>query len=144
MDAIPTTWMGEWMDESGRTITIDMLNDKEFIVSIRNPDGHPFKLNRFGFQLFRSQTIALKTSFTTDKDGRQLLQVEAGKVGLGPTYKLYFVANGEGETIRPASCDDAIDNVRIMPEIGMGLYDDWEDDLGVPWALPLSAYRKLR
>ena len=31
----------------------------------------------------------------------------------------------------------------LIPEVLMGLYDDWEDDFGVPWVFPLSIYRRV-
>jgi hypothetical protein len=62
--------------------------------------------------------------------------------GVGPTYRLYFVVEEENQKLRVATSDDLIEKIKIIPDIGMGLYDDWEDDLGVPWALPLSDYKK--
>jgi len=58
----------------------------------------------------------------------EYLRVEAGALKL----------NGAGPTLNliPLSVDE------LRPDVRMGLYDDWEDDLGVPWAFPLSIYRR--
>ena len=38
---------------------------------------------------------------------------------------------------RPAEGDAA---ERLVPEVQCGLYDDWEEDFGVPWVFPLSIF----
>jgi|GEM_PF-4280995 len=76
---------------------------------------------------------------TTDKE-YPFLQVEAGIQGLGPTYHLVFVIknlNGNDPEYIVAKTTDKIGKVFALPEVQIGLYDDWEDDLGVPWAKPL-------
>lgn len=55
-----------------------------------------------------------------DEDGLHL-EIEAGIAGLGPAYRLY--PTDDGAVLRPQTV--------------MGLYDDYDDDLGVPWAYPL-------
>ncbi|MEZ5002360.1 MAG: hypothetical protein R2730_04925 [Chitinophagales bacterium] len=42
-----------------------------------------------------------------------------------------------------ANDKDEIENITVRPRIGMGLYDDWEEDLGVPWAFPLSDFKPM-
>ena len=32
--------------------------------------------------------------------------------------------------------------INARTNVGMGLYNDWEDDLGVPWAFPLDDFKK--
>ncbi len=143
MKSIPTTWTGNWVDDIGRTLTIEVANDREYKVSIKDNSGIPFKIDWTGFGLLDKKTTDLKSEITKDNDGRQHLQVEAGMVGVGPTYRLYFVVEEENEKQRLATIDDQIEKIKIKPDIGIGLYDDWEDDLGVPWALPLSDYKKV-
>jgi hypothetical protein len=142
MKSIPTTWTGNWVDDIGRTLTIEVANDREYKVSIKDSSGIPFKINWTGFGLFDKKTTDLKSEITKDNNGRQHLQVEAGMVGVGPTYRLYFVVDEGSEKLRLATSDDKIEKIKIKPDVGIGLYDDWEDDLGVPWALPLSDYKK--
>ena len=48
----------------------------------------------------------------------------------------------KSEQRKIASRRDSIKNTQIVPVLGMGLYDDFEDDLGVPWALPLVPFSK--
>ncbi len=38
---------------------------------------------------------------------------------------------------------DPIDQVSAIPTVGMGLYDDYDDDLGAPWAFPLVPFHKI-
>jgi len=143
MKSIPTSWTGNWIDDIGRTLTIEMTNDKEYKVSIKDKSGLPFKIDWTGFGILDKKTTDLKSEITNDTDGRQHLQIEAGMVGVGPTYRLYFVVEEENQKLRLATTDDQIEKIKIKPNIGIGLYDDWEDDLGVPWALPLSDYKKV-
>lgn len=143
MKSIPTTWTGNWVDDTGRTLTIQAINDKEYKVSIKDKNGVPFKIDWTGFGLLDKNTTALKSEIASDTDGRQHLQVEAGIVGIGPTYRLYFIVEDENKKSRLAITNDQIEKIKIRPDIGIGLYDDWEDDLGVPWALPLNDYKKV-
>lgn len=70
-----------------------------------------------------------------------MLRVEAGTEEIGPTYNLYFLVP-QGQEVRLAKNADEIEKIIIRPNVGMGLYDDWEDDLGVPWAFPLKDFQK--
>jgi len=36
-----------------------------------------------------------------------------------------------------------LSKIFLVPEVGMGMYDDFDDDLGVPWAFPLAAFVKI-
>ena len=142
MKSIPTIWTGNWVDDTGRTLTIEIANDRKYRVSIKDKSGLPFKIDWTGFGLLDKKTTDLKSEVTNDSDGRQHLQIEAGMVGVGPTYRLYFVVE-ENQELRLATTDDQIEKIKIKPNIGIGLYDDWEDDLGLPWALALSDYKKV-
>ena len=105
-------FLGLWLDPSGRSLSIErrdpVVRDRSsFDVTVRvtGPDGHG------------------EDFLARLHDGG--LVVEAGVVGLGPTYRL-----------------TRTDDDRLVPEVGMGLYDDFEEDLGVPWAFPLEPYRR--
>ncbi|GAA5190320.1 hypothetical protein GCM10023322_45180 [Rugosimonospora acidiphila] len=79
----------------------------------------------------------------TDQRGHRYLEVEAGTVNLGPTYRLY-AAREEADELRGAADDLPVERLVLVPEIVMGLYDDYDDDLGVPWAYPLRPLRWAR
>lgn len=138
MKSIPVEWLGEWTD-GVRVLGIRINDEQEIVVSVTR-DGIPYRIDNTGFD-FPNQTINLKSEWVSDRDGRIHLQVEAGSPGIGPAYKLYFVQRDSGRLATP---NDSIEQVRIQPTIGVGLYDEWEDDLGVPWALPLIEYKKLQ
>ena len=73
-----------------------------------------------------------------DDEGRLRLSVEAGTEGSGPCYHLYpAVRREDGARARPTG-DEPPRTLELLPVVMFGLYDDWEDDLGVPWAFPLS------
>jgi hypothetical protein len=59
-----------------------------------------------------------------DERGHRTVAIEAGVPGLGPTYRLTL----EGD--------------ELVPSVGMGVYDDYDDDLGAPWAFPLLPLRR--
>lgn len=77
-----------------------------------------------------------------DDDGGLHLQIEAGTAGLGPTYLLSAVVPADGGW-RPASVGEPASTVVLLPDVGMGMYDDYDDDLGVPWAFPLFPLHRL-
>lgn len=56
------------------------------------------------------------------------LQIELGEEGLGPTLELKLI--------------NINNNKYLEPRVVMGLYDDFEDDFGVPWIYPLTYYKK--
>ena len=71
-----------------------------------------------------------------DQHGLRYLEVEAGTPELGPTYRLHAVIDTGGQR-RPAAYDVPGDQLVLVPNTLIGLYDDFEDDLGVWWAYPL-------
>jgi hypothetical protein len=140
MRSIPVTWLGAWTDGI-RILTLRLDDRGDIKVSITDRNGVPYRIDDTGLNLPNPQTVDLQSKLIYDDADQVYLQVEAGSPGIGPTYKLYF-AQKDGE--RLATADDSIEDIRIHPTIGVGFYDEWEDDLGVPWALPLVAYKKLK
>lgn len=138
---MPALWLGDWVDGI-RTLTIGLDDQGDVVVSVKDRSGTPYTIDDTGLKLASNKTINLKSTVEADRHKQIYLKVEAGSVGIGPTYKLYFVVNGDDGVQRLASEDDPIQNIRINPDIGAGLYDEWEEDLGVPWALPLIEYKK--
>lgn len=139
-NSIPNNWCGLWMDKNGKQLLIEKKPFNRYFVTILNNNGLPYKIDLLNNT--QIDTVKLKGQFSKDTYGNPLLQVEAGTNGIGPTYDLYFLYQKHDKTLLATNTID-IDNLIINPKIGMGLYDDWEDDLGVPWALPLENYKKI-
>ena len=138
--SIPLEWCGLWVDENGKQITIEPTNNGLYSVSIFDNVGNPFKIELLDNKIIA--TIGLSATFRDDTMGNSTLQVEAGTNGIGPTYNLYFITIKNDQELRFAKNTDDLNKVIIRPKVGLGLYDDYEDDLGVHWAFPLNDYRK--
>jgi hypothetical protein len=138
--SVPDTWLGSWVDTNGKQILLKNAGDNNYYVTVLDLDGKAFEIQLLDGKII--STIDLPAKFAKDTNENPILQIEAGSAGLGPTYDLYFLTvKGNGER-RLASDNDRLTDVIIIPNIGMGLYDDWEDDLGVPWAFPLMDFKK--
>lgn len=90
---------------------------------------------------YESTTSEIKVKFTKDSNRCPILRIEAGINGIGPTYDLYFLTLKK-DKITFAKDIDKIDGIIIRPNIGMGLYDDWEENYGVSWGTPLEDFKK--
>jgi hypothetical protein len=120
---------GSFVDKSGRILQIRRLDDPKmpFRIQITLPAelDHLLQTHRdYPFEI-RDE---LKGWIDQDEQDGEFLKVEAGilgHAGAGPTLDLF-----------PISAD------QFRPRVSMGLYDDWEDDLGLPWAFPLSVYHR--
>ena len=111
---------GLWIDEGGRALWIE-ADGEAALVSVAPGVAEPcYQRPPLLGHVRRGRTLEMPAALA--EDGR--LRVEAGSPGLGPIYDLTF----EGD--------------QLSPSVHLGLYDDFEDDLGVPWALPLSLYRR--
>ena len=66
------------------------------------------------------------------------MEIEAGTPELGPTYRLYSAVEPTPGARAAATDTTDVADVILVPNTSIGLYDDWEDDLGVSWALPLE------
>jgi hypothetical protein len=122
-------YIGKYIDSAGRILEIRRADETAMPYRVRvvlpmnlkrkyqdHPD-YPFEI-----------VDELKAWIFDQGLSTEYLTVEAGIlgfVGLGPTLQL-----------RPIAIDE------LKPAISGGLYDDWEDDLGLPWALPLSVYKR--
>lgn len=85
----------------------------------------------------------LAATSCVDAEGRMYLEIEAGTNGVGPTYRLYAAEQTDSE-LRRATGATSADALVLEPNTSIGLYDDWEDDIGVPWAQPLQPLHRLR
>lgn len=122
-------YTGTFEDHTGRVITIRPVDDPHmpFRVRVTLPKqidqalrAHP----DYPFEIIQE----LKGWLAHDDNAGEHLKVEAGMLkaeGIGPTLNLFPMAS---DTLEPL--------------VFMGLYDDWEDDLGLPWAYPLSPYHR--
>jgi len=138
--AIPKEWLGIWIDKTGRILDLEEDISHNLTVSVNDKVGSYFLINLLGNN--KKETRNLLGRFSSDGKGNPYLEIEAGEKGLGPTYQLYFIIELENKDIRLAEDNDHINKIRIRPNIGLGLYNDWEDDLGVPWAFPLEDFKK--
>lgn len=108
---------GRWVDDVGRVLVIDRRGCEVLVTVLCAETSAPYR-----------RSLLLGRGWTRDLvaklDERGRLIIEAGTKHLGPTFELEH----DGDV--------------LTPSVGMGLYDDFDDDLGVPWAFPLSRYRR--
>jgi len=109
---------GEWIDSACRFLQVRVSATGRLSVSCLGPNRKPITR-----RLLDGESPSLEMPARLDGER---LEVELGMPGLGPTLCLTYL---DGPP-------------RLVPEVRMGLYDDWEDDFGVPWLFPLSTYRK--
>ena len=139
---IPSSWCGLWMDKSLRQIQITPTRGPQhYQLSIYRKNRKPFKISLLNDDTVKTRGLPAILKWNSEQSC-SYLEIEAGSNGIGPTYELYFWYRGKGG-IRPALLLDKAEKVFIRPNIGLGLYGDWEEDLGVPWAWPLQDYKKL-
>ena len=137
---IPDLWFGHWVDKNGKQLIIETLHKDSYYVSILDQNGQPYKIDLLDNKI--TQTIKLKAIVDKDTNNNYILQVEAGTEDIGPTYNLYFLTIDKDGNKRLANSNDDLKNIFITPNVGLGLYDDFEDNLGVPWAFPLEDFKK--
>lgn len=83
-------------------------------------------ISRRGALVVRSVDEPARAEWLPASITDELVVIEAGMVGIGPTVELRDTGGA------------------LVPRVSMGLYDDYEDDLGVPWAFPLGPYGRAR
>ncbi|MUP16829.1 hypothetical protein [Ancylomarina euxina] len=138
--SIPKSWCGQWTDKNGKHLIIRSTLHDFYSVTILDKKGNPYEIKLLGDE--KKETKKLTGKFTKDTNGNPILQVEAGSNEIGPTYDLYFLTTMGEDKLKLSRNADALEKIIIKPNVGMGLYDDWEDDLGVPWAFPLDDFKK--
>jgi hypothetical protein len=119
-------YAGLWLDEGGRVLDISPSTALEAVVTVSPSLAAPCYPAE-GTLAFDTRARPA-TVYRGDGETPRLM-VEVGMEGLGPTYQLTFAAHDDGSAV-------------LIPHVGIGLYDDFEDDLGVPWAFPLAPYRR--
>jgi uncharacterized Zn finger protein (UPF0148 family) len=138
---IPKSWLGRWEDKNGKQLIIELVNEKEGIykVSCLDKFNQPYLIKGLSEQW---KSINLTTTFAHDIHDEPALSVEAGEDGVGTTYGLKFGVIKQ-DNYRLANKSDELSIVLIIPNLGIGLYRDDEDDLGAPWAMPLETFKKV-
>lgn len=133
----PRRWVGTWTAADGKTVTVS-LSRRTPVVTVRpSADAAPYQSN----ELLKGgvKPIAeLEGRPEYDNEGRLRLSVEAGTPEIGPRYHLHPVVGSEGEGWARPTGAEKVSSITLLPNISTGLYDDYEDDLGVSWALPLE------
>lgn len=133
----PRTWVGTWRADDGKTVTVQ-FDRVSVLVTVRpSADEEPYvsaKLLDGGHK----KISLLPGLVDVGPTGVLHLSVEAGTDEIGPRYHLYpMLCGADGALTRPAG-NEPPGKLALVPEVTIGLYDDWDDDLGVPWAFPLS------
>jgi hypothetical protein len=139
MDDFPDELCGLWIDEDGKAVYIVKIETLEFKIAIIFDLYEQFENDSIRIDEHLKQLTA---KWVLD-EGRNIhrLQIEAGIDFIGPTYNLYVSKIGSSSQDFIYN-ERELDEIRLIPEVQMGLYDDWEDDLGVPWAFPYKNYQK--
>lgn len=139
MDDFPKEFCGLWIDEEGKAIYIVKTKPQEFRTAIIFDINSQLENNSIRIDEHLKQLL---TRWVLDENrGVHRLQIEAGIQFVGPTYNIYLAKKDE----KPADFilnSFNTDNLVLYPEVQMGLYDDWEDDLGVPWGFPYKNFKK--
>ena len=120
--------LGTFEDNTGRRLVIRSGTDPKYPYGVRVVLSPALDLSLrqhrdYPFEIQNELPAWLEVS-----EQGECLVVEGGQLGLwgiGPYLRLF----------PERDC--------LKPEVGMGLYDDFEDDYGLPWAFPLSHYRKI-
>lgn len=135
----PKYWVGRWTAPDGKTVAIEGTHGAYTVSVAPTWDMATYEsAELLGGGTTRIERLVAQCFI--DEDGRRYLEIEAGSPGLGPTYRLYAAVDDEAG-LRLAADDVAVRDIVLMPNTSIGLYDDYEDDLGVPWAHPLEPMR---
>ncbi|MGH3738541.1 MAG: hypothetical protein ACRDT6_23470 [Micromonosporaceae bacterium] len=131
-----STLLGWWVADDGKTVLLEQIGCESLVVTVAPERGAESYVGAelLGGGLKRIERVRAQPQRT--KRGHWYLEIEAGTDAVGPTYRLYPAQGGHG-TWQPVSQVIAGAVSALLPEVHIGLYDDWEDDLGVPWAFPL-------
>ena len=134
------SWVGTWTADDGKTVRV-VRDDGGIAVTVSPGRGQAAYLSAELLGGGRKRIEDLPARGLIDVESRRYLEIEAGTPGLGPTYRLYAAVT-EGTRLRQAHHDDSVDRLVLVPNTSIGMYDDLDDDLGVPWAYPLAPFRR--
>lgn len=129
--------VGRWVAQDGKTVILEAGCDILLVTVSPAVDASPYRSAELlggGTKLIDR----LPARVGVDTDGVRHIEIEAGTPEVGPTYRLYPALPAESGGYRPAEDDAEPTKLILLPNRSTGLYDEWEDDLGIPWALPLE------
>jgi hypothetical protein len=128
--------VGTWVAPDLKTVSVDWSREGITVTVSPGPEQAPYT----SAPLLGGDTKVIEhlpARCYIDDKGRKYLEVEAGTPGVGPVYRLYAaVHDARGRHI--AADDVPVERLVLVPNTSTGLYDEYEDDLGVPWAYPLN------
>jgi hypothetical protein len=137
----PRSWVGGWVAPDGKTVELAVDGPRISVTVRPGPGREPYR----SAELLEGGTVPirnLEARCARDDKGIRHLEVEAGTPTLGPTYRLYPAAVDADGRRHPAADDVPVERIVLLPATSIGLYDDWDDDFGVPWAYPLEPLRR--
>lgn len=134
--ALPDGWLGLWKAADGKVVLIDRDGYRYAVTIAPKWDAPCYP--RPEPQKPWKRTWKLPAEWSEDENLGMFLQVEAGTPGIGPTYRLAFLAHDSDGTTRLATARDPIQQIAAVPSIGAGV----EGDADVPWAMPLADLSK--
>jgi hypothetical protein len=135
----PRSWVGTWVAADGKTISISWGTQGAAVTVRSGPGQAPCRSHELlggGTKMIED----LPARCELDEQGRRYLEVEAGTPTVGATYRLY-PAIEDAAGFRSAGDDVNVEQLLLVPNTAIGLYDDYDDDLGVSWAIPLQPLR---
>ena len=136
----PATWVGTWVAADGKTVVVEPNPTGSGVTVTVAPAPHRPPYVKDLLDGTAQAVGRLPAACIVDGDGRRCLEIEAGTVGVGPTYRLHAMTDGPtGRWLAPSTA--AVADVVLVPNTVIGLYDDHDDDQGVPWAHPLQPLR---
>ena len=139
MEDFPEELCGLWIDECGKAVYIVKIEPLVFKTAIIFNLNEQLATESLHIDEHLKQ---LTTRWVLDEQRNiHRLQVEAGMEYVGPTYNLYVSSIGQS-SLNFNFQSAKITDIRLIPEVQMGLYDDFEDDLGVEWGFPYENFQK--
>ncbi len=139
MKDFPEALCGLWCDEDGKAVYIVKI---EPLVLKTAVIFNLIEQLEKGSLHIDEHLKQLSTRWAYDEQRKiNRLQIEAGIENLGPTYNLYISSVGETPTSFNFT-SFILEEIILLPEVKMGLYDDYDDDLGVEWGFPYKNYQK--
>lgn len=136
----PPSWVGWWVAADGKAVLIEISEEKVLVSVAPDRSSGPYESAiLLAGDVKRIENLEASVGFD-DQEGR-FLEIEAGSADVGPTYRLFAACELSPGTLTRADDAQNVADVILVPTTSMGLYDDQEDDLGVPWALPLEPLR---
>jgi hypothetical protein len=133
---VAETLVGWWVAEDGKAVLVEAGRGGVLLVSVAPALGaEPYR----SAELLYGGTKAIQRLAATARteDGVHYLQIEAGTEAYGPTYLLYPVERANRLWKAVDATSPEVRPAALYPNVHVGLYDEFDGDLGAPWAFPL-------